>query len=100
MFWREKFHMILSLRVERGGDTLDLGDDGEVLDCCCCCCCCCCVLPLPSACAAALEDDRDGGLLRSWEEGAAPLKSIVNAARLSRNSCIRALLFTVASSEA
>ena len=55
------FHMILSLREERGGDTFDLGDDGEGLDCCCCCC----VLPLTSAGAAALEDDRGGGLLRS-----------------------------------
>jgi hypothetical protein len=38
--------------------------------------------------------------LRSWDEGGAPLKSMVKAARLLRSSSMRALLLTDASSDA
>ncbi len=66
---------------------------------------CCCLLSPSSLCAVAacrsggVGGDADGGLLRSWEEGGVPLKSMVSAARLLRSSSMRALLLTDASSD-
>jgi hypothetical protein len=61
----------------------------------------CWLLPPPPFSSAVTVDGRaEALLLRNWEEGGVPLKSIVNAARLLRSSSMRALLLADASSDA
>ncbi len=89
-----------SLRKGCGADDLDFSGGGcdAVLRCC--------LLSAASACAGAaaclgcVGGSAEAGLLRSWDDGGAPLKSIVKAARLLRSSSMRALLLTDASSDA
>ncbi len=89
-----------SLRKGCGADALDFGGGG------CSAVPSCCLLLTASACAGAAAcacsvcGSAETGLLRSWDEGGAPLKSMVKAARLLRSSSMRALLLTDASSDA